>query len=245
MGSKMGIVGFDRRIRSSWLDLTAEWAAQGLSPADIRERLDGVLEGQVAGEGPHSARGKTKTVLLHVWVTVPQAAVALRDEGLELLGGGHPTDLRSLHWGMCLATYPFFRDVAAITGRLLSLQGSFTLALVTRRIAEKWGGRSTVLRASQRVVRSLVEWGVVRETDQKGAFQGGDVIPVPNGSPTGAWLVEAAILGSGLQSMPLGSVTRHPMLFPFRMAVTARDVVGRSRLELYRQGLGEDVVVLR
>ena len=245
MGSKMGIVGFDRLIRSSWLDLTAEWAAQELSAAEIRDRLDGVLEGHVAGEGPHSARGKTKTVLLHVWVTVPQAAVALRDEGLELLGDEHPMDLRSLHWGMCLATYPFFRDVAAITGRLLSLQGSFTLALVTRRIAERWGERSTVMRASQRVVRSLVEWSVLSETGQRGAFRGGDVIPVPNGSPTGAWLVEAAILGSGRQSMPLGSVTCHPMLFPFGMAVTARDVIGRRRLELYRQGLGEDVVVLR
>ena len=78
----------------------------------------------MAGDGPHSARGKTMTVLLHVWTTVPDAAVPLRDDALALLRGRTGRDRLPLHWGMCLATYPFFRDVAATTGRLLALQGT-------------------------------------------------------------------------------------------------------------------------
>ena len=79
------IIGFDRKIQASWLDATARLAAAGLSAADVRERLDDVLDGQVSGEGPHSARGKTKTVLLHIWVTVPRPVVPLRDEALAMV----------------------------------------------------------------------------------------------------------------------------------------------------------------
>lgn len=50
---------------------------------------------------------------------------------LTLVGDDALPDLRPLHWGMCLTTHPFFRDVAAVSGRLLSLQGSVALAMIT------------------------------------------------------------------------------------------------------------------
>ena len=239
------IVGFDRKIRASWLDSTARLTAEGLSASSVRDRLDDALDGQVSGDGPHTARGKTKTVLLHIWVTVPHQVVPLRDEALAVLRSGGAPDLRPLHWGMCLATYPFFRDVAAITGRLLSLQGSVALDMVTRRIVERWGARSTVLRASQRVVRSMVEWGTLGETERRGVFRSGPPIEIRGAVPCASWLIEAALLASGQQSMRLGSVVRHPMLFPFRNAATVRDVMACARLELFREGAGEDVVGLK
>ena len=238
-------IGFDRKVRANWLDLTARLAAEGLTPSGIRDRLDEALEGEVSGETPQSARGKTKTVLLHIWVTVPQSAAPLRDEALAIVGSGGMADLRPLHWGMCLATYPFFRDVAAITGRLLALQDSVTLAMVTRRIVEGWGARSTVLRASQRVVRSMVEWGVLNESGRRGVFRPGPSIGVSRDGPCAGWLIEAALTASGRQSMRLGSLVRHPMLFPFRNFATARGAVARKRLELFREGSGEEVVGLK
>ena len=239
-------VGFDRKIRTSWLDVTARLAAASLSPSTIRDELDEVLADEVSGEGPHSARGKTKTVLLRIWVTVPSGVVPLRDEALGVVGSGDTPDLRPLHWGMCLATYPFFRDTAAITGRLLSLQGSVTLAMVSRRIAERYGARSTVLRASQRVVRSMVEWDALRETVQRGVFRSGPSIGLldaasRDGCLTG-WLLEAALFASGRPSMRVESLARHPMLFPFRTGATARDAAARTRLDLFREGAGDDVV---
>lgn len=239
-------VGFDRKIRAGWLDVTARLAAAGLSPSAIRDELDEVLDGDVSGEGPHSARGKTKTVLLHIWVTVPHGVVPLRDEALGVVGSGATPDLRPLHWGMCLATYPFFRDAAAITGRLLSLQGSVTLAMVSRRIAERYGARSTVLRASQRVVRSMVEWGVLSETRQRGVFRsgapGGVLVGGQSDGWLAGWLLEAALFASGRQSVRVESLARHPMLFPFRTEATARHAMARQRLDLFREGAGEDVV---
>lgn len=240
------IVGFDRRIRVCWLDATARLAAQGLSVPVMRDRLNDLLDGQVSGDSPQSARGKTRTVLLRIWVTVPNRVVPLRDEAVTAVADGDIPDLRPLHWGMCLASYPFFRDVASITGRLLSLQRSVTLAAVNRRITERYGARSTVLRASQRVVRSMVDWGVLKETRGRGVF--GPALPIdvhgntPHGTELAGWLIEAALLASGRDSMRLGSLARHPMLFPFKTGGTARDVLARTRLEFFREGAGEEVV---
>ena len=103
------LVGFDRKIHLSWLDATADWASQGLPAADIRKRLDRLLDGQVAGIGSHSARGKTMTVLMHVWVLVPDTLVPLRDDGLLLLRDRGEESRLPLHWGMCLAGLPVLR----------------------------------------------------------------------------------------------------------------------------------------
>ncbi len=155
---------------------------KGLSTPEIRTQLERLFDGHVAGDGPRSARGKTMTVLLHVWMAVPDVAIPLRDDGLALLRGRHGRDRLPLHWGMCLASYPFFGDVAATTGQLLALQGTAALSQIVRRMAESWGQRTTLTRAVQRVVRSFVEWGVLAETGDRGTFSSAAKITVPGGN---------------------------------------------------------------
>ena len=235
------IIGFDRKIRLGWLDATAEWTAQGLVAPAIREQLDRLLDGQVAGEGPRSARRKTMTVLLHVWTAVPDEVAQLRDDGLVLLRGRGGRDRLPLHWGMCLATYPFFRDVAAATGRLLALQGAAALAQIVRRMAETWGERTTATRAVQRIVRSFVEWGVLMETGNRGTYVPAAKIAV---SGVGPWLLEAGLVSSGRREYPLRALAAGAAFYPFDMTLSAPDVSGNPRLEICRQGLDEDVVLL-
>jgi hypothetical protein len=239
------IVGFDRKIQLSWLDATADWASQGLSVADIRARLEQLLEGQVSGSGYRGAREKTMTVLLHVWVQVPRALVPLRDDGLALLQDRSGRDRLPLHWGMCVATYPFFRDVAATTGRLLSIQGTAALSQVVRRMAESWGERSTLIRAVQRVVRSFVEWGILVETDERGIFSAAPKIIVVQGNELGPWLLEAGISNTEGQARPFRSLVGSASFFPLELKLSLRDVGNSPGLEVYRQGLDEDVVILK
>ena len=219
MDRERKIVGFDRQIRLSWLDATADWAAQGLSTADIRTRLDRLLDGQVAGSGPHSARGKTMTVLTHVWVLVPDTLGQLRNDGFNLLDVRSARDRLPLHWGMCLATYPFFRDVAETTGRLLALQGRATLSQIVRRATESWGARSTVVRATQRIVRSFVAWDALGETRERGVFVPATKIMVAD-SGLGSWLLGASVNSSNHGDHPLPELANATFLFPFDLRVS-------------------------
>ncbi len=243
MGMKRQTIGFDRKIQLDWLDATAEWVAQGRPTAEIRGQLEQLLEGKVAGVGAHSARGKTMTVLMHIWVLVPDTLIPLRDDGLAIIRGRSGRDRLTLHWGMCMATYPLFRDVASTTGRLLALQETATLSQIVRRMTESWGERSTLPRAVQRVVRSFVDWGVLVEANEPGIFTAAPKIAVP--SLDGAWLMEAIVSASEGRGQPFRSLIGAPAFFPFGMKLTPSDLHGRGRLEIHRQGLDEDFVMLK
>ncbi len=239
-GSQDRIVGFDRKIRLEWLDATAAWTAAGCPAGEIRSRLYDLLDGSVAGV---KARANTVTVLVHVWVQVPGGLGTLRDEGLALLNDRGSRDRLPLHWGMCMATYPFFRSVASAAGRLAAVQGTASLSQITRRVTQVWGERSTVARAVQRVVRSLILWGVLTEEDDRGVFAQAAKLRLRSADPTGAWLLEAALADFGGSPRPLDALRNDPALFPFALDVTTRQMGSRPGLEIHRQGLDEDLVV--
>lgn len=237
-------IGMDRRVHLSWLDAAATCMMQGASPTLVRERLNQLLDGVVAGNGSHSAKGKTITVLMHIWVSVPRELQALRDQGLALLQTARPCEHIWLHYGMALATYPFFRDVAMTAGRLINLQGSFTLAQLTRRMTERWGERTTLQRAVQRVARSLVDWGALQGSQDRGMYQAAPPQAMPN-LEIGAWMLEALLRGGGLRMAPFGQLVQSPALFHFSIPLRPVDLRDHPRFEVLRQGLDEDTLLLR
>lgn len=154
-----GIIGFDRRIQVEWLDQVAKWTSEGLPLSSIRERVCQSLDGQVSGAVEDGALRKTFTVLMHVWVSVPEKVVPLRDEGIILLGKARAKERLAVHWGMCMATYPFFSEVARQIGRLRNLQESFTLEEVRRRVVDGWGDTERVRRSVRHIVQTLRDLG--------------------------------------------------------------------------------------
>lgn len=242
MNGSQRAIGFDRKVRLSWLDAVAGWTAQGMPAVEIRSKLDLLLEGEVTGE---AARKKTKGVLLRTWLLVAEDLEPLRDEALALLTERPGPDRLLLHWGMVCANYPVVWEVASAVGRLLSLQGSVSLAQVRRRIVETYGERSSLIRASQRIIRSFVDWGVLLETEEKGVYLPAPALPISDERLT-VWLVEAAVRTTGKELGVLTSVLGSPALFPFNIEQFSAQVLEQSpRLELYRQNRDEDLVALR
>ncbi len=112
-------------------------------------------------------------------------------------------------------------------------------------MSEAWGERSTVTRAVQRVIRSFVEWGVLQETADLGVFAPAPKISAANGDQIGPWLIEAGISNTERRAGTLSEIVSDPAFYPFILKVLPREVEERHRLELHRQGLDEDLVVLR
>lgn len=242
--TRTATIGLDRRIDIEWLDAAAAQAAAGRTPEEIRAYLKVLLDGVVRGEGHSSARGKTITVLSHIWGDVPPRATGLRGRALELLPEVSADERAALHWAMLVGTYPIFVDVAAAAGRLIKLQGRFTLALLTRRLITTWGDRSTIRRAAQRIVRSMVQWEVLRDTETRGEYEAA-TRPRRVGPTAGALLIEALLVDARDAAIPLDQLISHPAIFPFDLDVNASHVRGASQFRVHRQGLDSDFVELQ
>ena len=232
------MIGFDRRLDLAWLDATVGLCQRGSDSTQISEQLRQHLEAEVEGM---EARRKTVTVLSRIWVNVPERDRPLRKEGLQLAASVAADERLWLHWGMSLLAYPFFRDVAATVGRLDRLQGAFSNAQVQRRMKEKWGQRTTLQRASRRVVGTLVGWGVLRRTSVPGSY-----VAAPRQQTDdrvlALWLLDCAMRASDAEQIPLRELVQLPCLFPFDLVDLTNDVRLSARFEVSRQGLDLEMV---
>ena len=239
--SRRVTLGFDRKLDLAWLDAAAAAAARGDTLADARKQLYAVLDGVVKGDGPRSGRGKTITVLSRIWLN--PGLDAFRGRAVTALEQADAGERLAIHWAMCAGTHPFFVDVAAAVGRLVRMQGDVAQAQVVRRVAETWGDRSTLHRAVQRTCRTLIEWGVLQETDMRGVYQAkeGRVSVRCN---TARLLVEGMLLGGKRPAAPLAELVRHPALFPFSLTLSGGELRAAREFRVDRQGLDVDVVGL-
>lgn len=246
--NKFTQIGIDRLIRLAWLERVSLLVLAGINAVDIKNILQIDLRSSFrsANTGARGSMDKTITLLLRVWLNVDRELEPLRIEGLDLLKRLHPCDHLAIHWGMLMAAYPFWSAVAAQTGRLLRLQGSVAATHVQRRVREQYGERETVSRATRRVLRSYLDWGVLQETGAKGVYSAGATLAIDD-SRLIAWLVEASLHAHANGSSLLKDLTYSPSLFPFRIKPVHAEspLAASSRLDLLRHGLDDDLVMLR
>lgn len=231
-------IGFDRKLQLDWLDATVGCCQKSLDPGIVAGHLRQRLESKVTGT---EARRKTITVLLRIWVNVPAKDGRLRDEALQLAAQIGPEERLWLHWGLSLLAYPFFRDVAATAGQLSRLQGSFSQAQVQRRMIENWGQRTTLQRAVRRLLRTFIDWHVLRETDVRGSY---DVAPPrqTDNQYLALWLLDCALRAHEAEQVMLRELGQLAYNFPFDLTPFVGDLRRSDRFEIARQGLDLEMV---
>lgn len=234
-------VGFTQQIHLSWLEWAAQLAVSGVSPAAARETLQWRLRPlvSVGGDDTHSNRGKVVSILLKTWVTVPDELRAFHQDALLLFAQTPPAQRLGLHWGMAIAVYPFLGVAVGAAGRLLALQGQVTYAQINRRVRETYGQRTSIDRATERIVYSLGQWGVLWRAEHPGLYRGAPPLAISQPGLS-VWLVEAAMITQGLGTLPLAGARRQAVLFPF--ALDAGGLEGGPRLQVVRQGLDRDLL---
>ncbi len=247
-GKRATQIGIDRLVRLAWLERTSSLVLAGNTPSEIKSMLqndlcDAFQSGMTEKRG---SLGKTITILMKVWLTTPRELSTLRVAGLELLKRMPKQDRRAVHWGMVMVVYPFWASVASQVGRLLKLQGSAVAAQVQRRMREQYGERETVSRRTRYVLRSFVDWGVLRQTDRSGVYEQLPAIAIPD-RDLAAWMIESVVLSRTNGPMTLKSLFESTSLFPFRVTpVSADELVSFStNLDVIRHNLDEDLVVLK
>jgi hypothetical protein len=226
-------IGFDRRIRLAWLDEVAGQMLRDPNPAAVRSHLHNALAPELQGV---EARTKTITLLSRIWATVPQAP-HLRDEALGLLPILLPDERLWLHWGLTLLAFPFFRDVAATVGRLLRIQSQCSVGQVTDRVIAAWGERTTLVRATQRVLRSCVDWGVLREDSARGVYQASEPCRTTT-IPLRDWFVEAAVRAHNTDGLPISELVSLPENYPFVLNIQPYELTRMVRFDVQQQGNG-------
>ncbi len=232
------VVGFDRKLKRDWLDAFADQVAKGEDTPTLRTFLHERLKSDHPGD---TARGKTMTVLMRIWALVPDEDRRLRQDAFDLLKVIPAQDRIWLHWGMSLLAYPLFRDTATAIGRLLKLQGEFTLGQLQRKLMDGWGERSTVTRAFQRIVRSMVEWEALADAQTPGHFQALPPITT-NSKPLQLWFLRASLQASRTEMIEANQLFSQPLAFPFRLTIKKTDLRRSKDFTIHRQGIDMDMV---
>lgn len=238
-------IGYNRQVKLEWLDFTATLVASGMPIQDIKSTLETYLQDKlsVGSDAIRGSRGKTISILLNIWVTVPKHLTNLRDEALSLLKRLSSSEHLALHWGMTMTAYPFFGVVAATAGRMLNLQGSVATILLKNRMREAYGQREFAVRSTRYVLYSFSEWGVLTESSEGGVYKQ-TVLKNLKDRQLQEWLIKALLVSDGKTLAPLNSVLRSPKLFPFQFEEPILPE-RKSSLEFFRQGLDEEMVSIR
>jgi len=248
MSVRKGQIGFSQRIRLEWFERTANLVLAGNDKIAICNALQELLQDKVSigGEAVRGNREKIITILLKTWLTVPSRLDTLRDKGLRIIQERPLKDHIAVHWGMVLAAYPFWGVVATHTGRLLRLQGTAAAVHVQRRVKEQYGERDTAGRAARRVLRSFIDWGVIKDTQDKGIYCSRATLAIDDPRLI-AWLIEAQLHADPKGRSSFTMLNDSLCLFPFTFArVDYQRVLSSSKhLELLPDGSSDEIIGLR
>lgn len=230
-------IGFDRFIHLDWAT-TALKIRAGVAQ---REDLEALLD--AAGLGA-AARTKTQTVLNRLWLEPRAELVGYADRGTAIFKANPDAPVTALHWGMAVATYPFFGKVAELIGRLSALQGDCASAEIHRRMSETYGEREGTYRMTNMVIQSQAGWGAV-ERVEKGKRVIRLAPTVVEDDELTAWLIEAALRYAG-KPLTITSLQSQPVLFPFNLTQSLSYLVSNSEhLAVRADGPGNRLVSLR
>ena len=236
-------IRFDRRIDIEWLDTTAALVADNADGCHIRSSLFEMLGATLSGGRKQgTACYKTASILYRTWVSVPREIEGLQKRASKVFPTLDSNERLALHWAMLLANYPFFGDVARHAGRLLALQGNCSLSQITRRIQETWGDRSTANRAVRRIVRSMVQWNAIADTQVRGVYTRAPERVALHEDP--AKLLLEGLLRDRSRPLPLGTLDHQPAIFPFKLGLDAPKILPSQYFEIFHHGLDKAMVAI-
>lgn len=210
--SKTFLVGFDRFIALPWAEFALEMAVHSIEdkPEQVK-KLKEYLSVFMKGE---DATRKTANVLTRLWIETYPTLARQRNQAIDIYQETAQSAHLVLHWGMSLAVFPLFRDVALQIGKLCQLQGSFSRQEIHTRLLEKYSNISTLPRSIDRIIQTLADWETIsRQPD--GTFTS-QPVAIEN-RKLQHWLIALIIQATPGHRILLSDIYRLPEIFPFNL----------------------------
>jgi len=237
MSSKQPLVGFDRYIEKAWMDKTAEWVVQGKTLKEVNTLIDEYLSPFINGD---TSKRKTKNVLSSAWVKGTGSLAVYKIQGVEIYKTSTVHEKLAVHYGMCIASFPFFLSLGKILGRLFKLQDEVTNAEFYRRVIETLGDRDSIKRAAARYLQSMVQWGLL-EISGKATVKPSVKIQLTN-SDLITWLYASILFTCGKDRLSIDDITSDPVWFPFEIPHGNLNMSDSTIVEIVHQGVGSTLV---
>jgi hypothetical protein len=249
MGKRHEAIGIKQAIRFEWMQKVVSNLLAGMDPKTIRMELHDYLSDR-QGDGSRKIRGSTSrsqvvNILMGIWGVPNPELIPLREKGFKSLKM-NPADSLVVHWALISAAYPFWVNVAKQIGRLFSLQNSVSQRQIVNRLKEIYGDRETISRYTRCVIRSFINWGVLKDSEIRGVYWKTDPIAISDlGLLT--LLVESLLHTSQDLQGNLSQILNHPSLFPFALPVVNGGSLSRhsERIDVVHSGFDDELLRLK
>ena len=240
MNKKKLSIGFDRYIERAWLEQISKWVAQEKNRDELHELVDDYLAPFINGA---TSLRKTKNVLFGVWVNTSDENELFKQQAIDFLKDCSNDERLAIHWGLSIASYPFFASLVRLIGRLLRLQDDIISKELVRRSVELHGDTESVRRATTRLLQSFGEWGVL-VPESKSLFHAPKKININNPELI-TWLLASVLFSNGRDRMTTDEIVSDPAWFPFEIHQSLFQVSQSSILEIVHQNVGDTLIALK
>jgi hypothetical protein len=245
MADRSKVMGIKQVIHLEWVNKLTDLILAGFDEKACRQEMFNVIMTSKSNAISEQSCRTTVGIIISIWFPSDSIVKEYRDRALEALRS-NPKERFLIQWCMIIVTYPVWFQVSRQVGRLLRLQDQITQSQVVSRIVDIYGDKEPVHRKTRYVVRSLINWGVLHESEKLGKYVLGEKHNLEHLKHIGL-LIEATIMLSPDRKLPLDILRNEPALFPFVLpAMNSQSIqVNHERVEIYRYGADEVLLQLR
>ncbi|MGM0840263.1 MAG: hypothetical protein ACQEWE_06035 [Bacillota bacterium] len=229
-------VGFDQKVLLNHLDFTANQTKK-YPRKEMYSVLDGFLRDDITGA---KSRKNAITMLMKIWYLVDEDLIAIRDEVLEQFSQLTYEERLCVHWGLTIAAYSFFKDVANEFGRLFQLQDEVSSMAIGKRMKETYGDRRRVEVATSAVLMSMKAWKVIQPIEKR-SYKFSEKIEITN-PLIQSFIVQILLKVMDSESLLVDLVQNHQLFFPFTYELNISELRDRKTFSFHRQGV-KDLVI--
>lgn len=240
MSSKKPLVGFDRYVEKAWMDYVAKLAVDGKGLSDANELLEQYLSDSINGE---TSRRKTKNILTASWIKSGEEEAVFKKNAASFFVYSSRAEQIAIHYGVCIATYPFFLSLGKILGRLFKLQDEVSNTEFYRRVIESIGDRDSIKRAAARYIQSLIEWGMIEQSG-KAAVQIAPKVRIDD-PDLATWLYSSVLFSVDDERLSVDDVISDPVWYPFEIPHGHFNYLDSDLVEVVHQNVGATLLSVR